>query len=100
LNAWNLGQTGADDTEIFEMKQRFAGLSGLEFQSFAFVLNKPNGPLSWQISEPQKKEVCAGWALAPNQQMLGQLLTFLGQPNGAPDPSPNVTPYRCEGVGR
>ena len=100
LNAWNLGQTGADDTEIFEMKQRFAGLSGLEFQSFAFVLDKPNGPLSWQISEPQKKEVCAGWALAPNQQMLGQLLTFLGQPNGAPDPSPNVTPYRCEGVGR
>jgi hypothetical protein len=79
LNSWGYAQMSSNDASVNQLINRFkADLkrsgTGVEFESFVFVPKEP-GPLSWHLSEDQKKELRSSWEA--NKQVLKDLLRFL-----------------------
>ncbi|MBI3801942.1 MAG: patatin-like phospholipase family protein [Deltaproteobacteria bacterium] len=65
LNSWDFTQTAADDTAVNRMIERFKtslDLKGVtvKLESFVFVPEE-TGPLSWHLSEEQKKFIHESW---------------------------------------
>jgi hypothetical protein len=81
LNSWDFTQTTADDTAVNRMIARFktsldARGIAVKFESFVFVPEEI-GPLSWHLSEEQKKFIHQSWKTKNVCAVRGAFLRYM-----------------------
>ncbi len=93
LNSWDFTQTAADDTAVNRMIERFKtsmdskGVA-VKIESFVFVPEK-TGPLSWHLSEEQKKLIHRSWK---TKKVCAMRDAFLRYVNGLDPETPSNLP--------
>jgi hypothetical protein len=81
LNSWGYAQMSSNDASVNQLIARFKNdleklKKGVVFDSFVFVRKDP-GPLSWHLSEDQKKTLRESWNSGNNPAVRDKLIEFL-----------------------